>query len=387
MAQHHSDPTCAPRSRDETSTSEPCADFLALRAVARRLRDQDGADGVHGTAPAGAQAHHRCEPEVAKSVDVGSGEPGELSRARAAGVRVSLVDWLAATRVAQTPEELPGPAPGGVPAQDRCEPEVAKSVDVGSGEPVEPSPVRTGVARDSLVGWLGTVQAVESPQGAVRGRPPVTPGSGRPARCSDQPRAVSSGTASRPAPRRSLMTAIGSWFRRQGLLVIVVIVLAVAIGTGALLARQSSTVPAAADTARLTLTTSRVRIGESYSVNASGFAPGEKIKFTWTGPTNGTMGSFLTDQTGTIVNGPILGRDPPGNYVITATGSQSGRSVTAPLQVVAASIVATVNGAPGGVPAQHQPTGGELRGGTPAPAGRSPRSDGGHRHKHGHQGQ
>ncbi|MBA2324226.1 MAG: hypothetical protein H0V92_09530, partial [Pseudonocardiales bacterium] len=188
------------------------------------------------------------------------------------------------------------------------------------------------------------------------------------------------------------MTAIGSWFRRQGLLMIVVIVLAVAIGTGALLARQSSTVPTAADTARLTLTTSRVRIGESYSVNASGFAPGEKIKFTWTGPTNGTMGSFLTDPTGTIVNGPILRRDPPGNYVITATGSQSGRSVTAPLQVVAASIVPasivpTVNGAPGGVPAQRQPTGGKLRGGTPAPAGRSPQSDGRHRHKQGHQGQ
>jgi hypothetical protein len=85
--------------------------------------------------------------------------------------------------------------------------------------------------------------------------------------------------------------------------------------------------------ARLALTTCQVRIGETYVATASGFSPGEDVRFSWTGPTNGVMGAFPADQSGTRVHGGILERDPPGTYAIFATGLTSGRTSTAGLVV------------------------------------------------------
>jgi hypothetical protein len=85
---------------------------------------------------------------------------------------------------------------------------------------------------------------------------------------------------------------------------------------------------------RVVLTTPKVKGGETYSVTASGFAPGETVQLTWTGPTRGTMGQGPADGSGVHSMGPILERDPPGNYQIIATGLQSGRRAQTPLQVL-----------------------------------------------------
>jgi actin-like ATPase involved in cell morphogenesis len=84
---------------------------------------------------------------------------------------------------------------------------------------------------------------------------------------------------------------------------------------------------------QLTLSTCQVRIGETYVATASGFSPGENVRFSWTGPTNGVMGAFPADQTGTRVHGGILEKDPPGTYAIFATGMTSGHTSTAGLVV------------------------------------------------------
>jgi hypothetical protein len=87
--------------------------------------------------------------------------------------------------------------------------------------------------------------------------------------------------------------------------------------------------------ARLVLSTSQVQIGDTYFAAASGFSPWEDVRFSWTGgPTNGEMGVFPADSSGSSPHGPILERDPPGNYTITATGLTSGRTASAGLQVV-----------------------------------------------------
>jgi hypothetical protein len=87
---------------------------------------------------------------------------------------------------------------------------------------------------------------------------------------------------------------------------------------------------------RVVLTTEEVKGGETYSVTASGFSPGETVQLTWTGPTKGTMGSGPADGAGVHSMGPIVERDPPGSYQIIATGLQSGRTAQTPLQVLAA---------------------------------------------------
>lgn len=86
----------------------------------------------------------------------------------------------------------------------------------------------------------------------------------------------------------------------------------------------------------LTLTRSEVRIGESYVATASGFAPGEAIRLSWTGPTNGVMDTAPADSTGGRRQGPIIERDPPGSYLIIATGLTSGSTVSTELEVLPA---------------------------------------------------
>ncbi|MBV9140475.1 MAG: hypothetical protein JO115_06105 [Pseudonocardiales bacterium] len=86
--------------------------------------------------------------------------------------------------------------------------------------------------------------------------------------------------------------------------------------------------------APLVLSKRQVKIGDTYYANVSGFSPGEKVRFSWTGPTNGGMGdSFFTDSSGSGSH-RVFERDPPGNYTITVTGLTSGRTASAELQVV-----------------------------------------------------
>jgi actin-like ATPase involved in cell morphogenesis len=113
----------------------------------------------------------------------------------------------------------------------------------------------------------------------------------------------------------------------------VAIVLVVAVVVYILAVRPPAV---AATSAQLSLTSSQVKMGTTYLATATGFAPNEKVKFSWTGPTNGMMDDLPADATGKKVQGPILERDPPGNYVIIASGLTSGRSATARLQVLAA---------------------------------------------------
>jgi hypothetical protein len=86
--------------------------------------------------------------------------------------------------------------------------------------------------------------------------------------------------------------------------------------------------------AQLMLSTSQVKIGDTYFATASGFSPGESVQFSWTGPTNGVMGVFRTDSDGGATPGGIVEEDPPGNYIITVTGLTSGRASSADLQVM-----------------------------------------------------
>ncbi len=81
------------------------------------------------------------------------------------------------------------------------------------------------------------------------------------------------------------------------------------------------------------LSTSEVKIGNSYSATASGFSPREGVRFSWTGPTKGVMDVFSADLDGDTTHGGILEKDPPGHYTITVTGLTSGRTASAWLQV------------------------------------------------------
>jgi actin-like ATPase involved in cell morphogenesis len=89
-----------------------------------------------------------------------------------------------------------------------------------------------------------------------------------------------------------------------------------------------------ADAARLKLSSCQAKIGDRYTATASGFEPGENIRFSWTGPTNGVMGIFLADAAGAGSHGETLTKNPTGTYTITATGLRSGRIASAGLQVL-----------------------------------------------------
>jgi hypothetical protein len=192
------------------------------------------------------------------------------------------------------------------------------------------------------MGWSRTVAG--TPRHAARpghdaltvaelvGREPTpTPGSARPgAGGAESAAGRSSGSADWQQRRRAATSPV----RRQLALAAVVVVTFAAAATVFILFRPSG-VSAATPIARIALTTSRVRMGECYVATAAGFTPGEQVRFSWTGPTNGEMGVFPADSSGnTGVRGPILEKDPPGSYQIIATGLGSGRVTSAPLQVL-----------------------------------------------------
>ncbi len=86
--------------------------------------------------------------------------------------------------------------------------------------------------------------------------------------------------------------------------------------------------------AHLMLSTSPVTVGDTYFATAWGFSPGEDVRFSWTGPSNGEMGVFPADPGGRTSTDPIFERDPPGHYTVTVTGLTSRRTTSAELQVV-----------------------------------------------------
>ena len=121
--------------------------------------------------------------------------------------------------------------------------------------------------------------------------------------------------------------------RRRTLVIIGGVLAVVVVGLWLMRPWQDST-PPGPSTATLLLTTNVVRIQESYFAYASGFQPDEPIELSWTGPTNGTMGdAAAADGTGALRRGPIVERDPPGDYKIVAHGQRSGWTATAQLQV------------------------------------------------------
>jgi hypothetical protein len=86
---------------------------------------------------------------------------------------------------------------------------------------------------------------------------------------------------------------------------------------------------------QLVLSTSPVKVGDTYSATASGFLLGEDMQFSWTGPTHGTMDASSADSGGRTTSGKIVEKDPPGSYTIIVTGLTSRRTASAGLQVVA----------------------------------------------------
>jgi hypothetical protein len=91
---------------------------------------------------------------------------------------------------------------------------------------------------------------------------------------------------------------------------------------------------AGAGAAQLVLSEPRIKVGNKYSAAAIGFRPGEKVRFSWTGPSTGEMSVPAADSHGTASPGEVFERDPPGHYTITVTGLSSGRTAAAALDVI-----------------------------------------------------
>jgi hypothetical protein len=107
------------------------------------------------------------------------------------------------------------------------------------------------------------------------------------------------------------------------------------LGRGVAAAAPQATTPSAVPTtASLLLSTRQVKIGDTYSITASGYSPGENVQLFWTGPTSGVMGTLPTTSEGSTTLNGIVEKDPPGDYTITVKGLTSGRIATAVLRVM-----------------------------------------------------
>lgn len=83
------------------------------------------------------------------------------------------------------------------------------------------------------------------------------------------------------------------------------------------------------------LSAPQVQLGHQYSLSAAGFAPGETVTFSWTGPTSGVIGTASAGPDGNAaMPNPIIEKDPPGTYTITATGTDPANTATADLHVI-----------------------------------------------------
>jgi actin-like ATPase involved in cell morphogenesis len=193
--------------------------------------------------------------------------------------------------------------------------------------PQPPSPPATALspARPLAGPPARAVPPLPDPQPAYRPRPPDARQPTYPAyRQGGDPSAQRwPTTPPRPAPDTA------GRGKQRGLVTIIVLALLVAGGVAAWVLLRPST-----PSAQLVLSSSAVKIGDSYTIRATGFTVGELVEITWTGPTQGSMGAAPADASGARTQGPILERDPVGQYLIVATGRRSGRSVQAPLTVL-----------------------------------------------------
>ncbi len=84
--------------------------------------------------------------------------------------------------------------------------------------------------------------------------------------------------------------------------------------------------------ARLVLSTSEVKIGDTYFATAWGFSPEENVRFS-INRTNDVIGVFPVGTGGGRWQ-RVLEKDPPGDYTIIVTGLTSGRTASAGLTVI-----------------------------------------------------
>jgi hypothetical protein len=120
-----------------------------------------------------------------------------------------------------------------------------------------------------------------------------------------------------------------------GCIILATMVIGLVLGRGVAAAElQTNAGPQVSTDPRLVLSTSQVKIGDSYSITALGFSPGEDVQLLWTGPTRGTIAaSTLTDSHGNTTPDKIVENDPPGNYTIIAIGQKSRHTAFAELVV------------------------------------------------------
>jgi hypothetical protein len=84
--------------------------------------------------------------------------------------------------------------------------------------------------------------------------------------------------------------------------------------------------------APLVLSTSEVKIGDSFFATAWGFVPEEKLRFS-VNRADGVIGVSPAGSAGSRWN-RIVENGPPGNYTVTVTGLTSGHTASAELKVV-----------------------------------------------------
>ncbi|MDQ2882605.1 MAG: ATP-binding protein [Actinomycetota bacterium] len=136
------------------------------------------------------------------------------------------------------------------------------------------------------------------------------------------------------APKHGRADSAGRRQRKSRLLRTAGAAMVIAIAVTVFACVGSFNVDAGTGGARIVLSTSQAKMGDTYLATASGFSPGEAVRFSWTGPSDGVMGVFPADSKGGESLGPVFERHPPGNYTITGTGLTSGRIASAVLQVV-----------------------------------------------------
>jgi hypothetical protein len=97
----------------------------------------------------------------------------------------------------------------------------------------------------------------------------------------------------------------------------------------------------------LTVGSSTIRAGESFTVSGGGFSAGERVEFALFS-TPRALGGVIADASGSFTATLVLPRDvAAGDHTLRAVGSSSGVSAEAPVTVLAAADGAAPAPAPG----------------------------------------